>query len=204
MKTYRRPETKKQYRISRAARLRRESARTLETAHEMASDIATVEPLLSSRHPEARDRRYRRRLYGTLTRAALQDAAAHRLDLRKDFSLYGINGTDPDALPKLRIVLEQLSLARHTMKAANVYVRNNDRYGLRKLLFSESEIDRLLQADFTGHRGFSPALMNNIKADIEQTSRRIHELENARYRSLSPRIQPATIQAHAPVAIVAA
>lgn len=204
MKTFQRKEAKREHEITRAARLRRVSAKTLETAQEMASAIASVEPILSSHHSAARDRRYRRRLHDTLTHAALEDAATHRLDAREDFSLHGITGNYPDALPKLRVVLEQLSLARHTMKSANVCVRNNDREGLRKLLFSEPEIDRLLQPDFTGHRGFSPMLLTHIKADIARATQRIGELENARYRHEPPRLQPATIQAYQLTAIIAA
>lgn len=204
MKTFQRKESKRQLEITRAARLRRISARTIETAQEMASAIASVEPILSSHHSEARDRRYRRRLHDTLTHAALEDAATHRLDVREDFSIHGITGSDPEALPKLRVVLEQLSLARHTMKSANVCVRNNDREGLRKLLFSEPEIDRLLQPDFTGHRGFSPMLLTHIKANIAHATQRISDLESARYRHDAPRIQASTIQGDQTTAVIAA
>ena len=195
---------KKQHLINRAARLRRVNAKALDTAQEMASAIASVEPILSSHHSEARDRRYRRRLHDTLTHASLENAATHRLDAREDFSIHGITGNDPEALPKLRVVLEQLSLARHTMKSANVCVRSNDRDGLRKLLFSEPEIDRLLQPDFTGYRGFSPMLLTHIKADIARATQRIGDLENARYRHEAQRIQPSVSQGEQSADIIAA
>lgn len=191
-----RQEARKQRLLDRAAKARAEAARAEEAANRVASFIPLGQPILVGHHSEKRHRRDLDRIDRGLRRSREERAHAQELERRADaVGTAGVSSDDPEAVPKLRVKLDELERAQERRKAVNAAWRTAGKPdpAAAEAWCKVAEVSGL-SADDVGKirlemarvRGWQPNTppfptyaVSNAAAEIRRVKTRIAELQQA-------------------------
>ncbi len=165
--------------VAAAERATRESASSLQQAHNMASVIPFGQPILVGHYSESADRNYRARIEGKYRKGFDLHEKAARLRARAEAMEHNttIFSDDPRAAEKIEERIAQLEERQALMVAANKLVKKNDRAGLAALGFSDARIDSLMTPDFVGRTGFPAFELANNRSNINRLKDRQKVIE---------------------------
>ena len=160
----------------------------LNAARIAANAIPFGQPILAGHYSANRDRRFRGRITTNMRNGIKLVEKAKELKRRASaVGKGGISSDDVNAIAKLQAQVVALEAMQTKMKKSNQLVRKNDRDGLAKLGYSESEIAKLFTPDFMGRLGFPAWMVTNNGANIRRIKERIKILEKA---ATKPEIEP--------------
>ncbi len=166
----------------RAAALQVEAARADVRAHDIGRNIPFGQPIIVGHHSERGHRNAvekMRRSYekGRELREAASEAE-HRA--RAAESNHAISSDDPNAIEKLTQKIESIERHRDRMKAFNKLMKKNDTEGMKALGFSEEQIYKLLNPQFSYMgKGFPSYELTSCSAEIRRCKERIAAIQRA-------------------------
>lgn len=91
-----------------------------------------------------------------------------------------IKSGDADAVEQLKSKIEKLEQQQQLYKNANEAIRKNDNETLKKLGFTDAQIEELKKPDFCGRVGFPDYVLTNNNANIRRLKDRLKTLEKAK------------------------
>jgi Domain of unknown function (DUF3560) len=145
-----RQEAKRARLLERAEQKRQEGEAHHKTADRMASVIPFGQPILVGHHSEGRDRRYRARIHGHMSKWIELDNYAKELERRAEaVGTGGISSDDPEAIDKLKVKVARLEATQERMKQANAAIRKKDDEGLKALGFDNAQIIKAKDSRFS-------------------------------------------------------
>jgi Domain of unknown function (DUF3560) len=166
--------------LERAETKRREAKGHQRTADRMASVIPFGQRILVGHYSEGRDRRYRARIHGHMSKWIELDNYAKELERRAEsVGTGGISPDDPEAIDKLKAKVARFEAVQEKMKQANRAIRAKNEEDLKTLGFDEAQIAKLKTPDFAGRIGFPDYALTNNGANIRRIKQRIEQLEKA-------------------------
>jgi hypothetical protein len=164
--------------LERAENKRREAEGHHKRADSMASVIPFGQPILVGHHSEGRDRSYRARIHGHMSKWIDLDSYAKDLERRAEsVGRAGISSDDPEAIDKLKAKVARLEETQEKMKQANRAIRAKNDEDLKTMGFTEAQIEKLKAPDFCGRIGFPGYALTNNGANIRRIKQRIEQLE---------------------------
>jgi len=175
-----RKESRIDYLRSKASKFSTMSDDALESSRAISNLIPFGQPILVGHHSEGRHRRDLQRIDDRMRKCCeLADKAKYYERRAKAAeSNTSISSDDPEAVKLLTEKLKSLETNHQLMKDANKCMRKGDRDGLRKLGFSEINIEELFRPDFAGRKGFADFRLTNNLAEIKRIKGRIKQLRD--------------------------
>ncbi|MES2206750.1 MAG: DUF3560 domain-containing protein [Pseudomonadota bacterium] len=180
-------ERKRDRYASLAAKARQQSDSIYKQARSMSSCIPFGQPILVGHHSERRDRNFRNRIHNTYGKSfKLNDKASYYEGKAASVGSGGISSDDPEAIQKLKAELAACENLQTKMKKTNACFRKNDREGLKKLGYSDQEIENFFKPNFIGRTssviyqggiGFASYQLSNNNANMRRIKLRIQDLE---------------------------
>lgn len=172
---------------AKAAGLRLAAGDAQARARAIGAAIPPGQPVLVGHHSQRRHERDLARMDRAMRKSIELGAAATRLERRaaRAEAHPVISSDDPEAVPKLRLKLEDLDRQREKMRAANAAIRagGDAQARLVALGFSKERAAKLLQPDALGNVGFPAYALRNAASERTRLTARIQDLER---RATSP------------------
>jgi hypothetical protein len=165
---------------NRAAKNEAEADRLYKTSNEMASFIPPGQPILIGHHSEKGDRRYREQMRNVSSKSVEQrNKAAYCAEKAESIeNNHAIFSDDPEALQKLNEKLKTLQELQEFMKAANKYIKKNDKAGFLKLAHATERLwEQLTTPDYVNRTGYPSYKLTNNNANIKRIANRIADLK---------------------------
>lgn len=162
-----------------AAKKKQESERLYSQAKNMASVIPLGQPILVGHHSEFRDRNYREKIHNTFGKAfKSSDTAMYYEDKAETIeSNRAISSDDPQAITKLQQKLERVKASHAFMKAANAFIRKNDKAGFLALQGATEALWNELHEPRHGGIGYPHYKLPYALAEIGRLEARIATLK---------------------------
>ncbi len=177
-------EKRKQNRIDhareQAEKKKQEAASLHKKADQMSEHIPFGQPILKGHHSEKADRRYRRRIRDTYSKAVeASDKASYYADKAKTIENNdAIFSDDPDAIEKLEERIEELQQLQEFMKAANKLILKRNKVEFLKLVGASEELwEELNQPGRFGGMGYASFELKNNGANLRRLKSRRNELQ---------------------------
>lgn len=177
-------EERRQRRIENAqnqAKKNKQAARDYEKkASQMASAIPMGQPILIGHHSEQRDRRNRSQLHNTFGKSveANRKAGYYADKAECIANNKAISSDDPQAIEKLEAKLATLKNLQEFMKAANKYIKKQDKDAFLKLEYGGEDLWLQLNTpDCMKDNGFPQYKLSNNDANIRRIEERLAGLK---------------------------
>lgn len=175
-------EAKKQARIERlqaaAERAEERAEAKFSQASRMASVIPFGQPILVGHHSEGRDRRYRERIGKAMDKGCeeMKKAEYYADRAAAAENNTAISSDDPEACDKLAVKIAEAEKLQETMREFNKAMRKGDNARMLELLGTQARVDKMLEPDFCGRKGFADYQLQNNNANIRRMKERQAQL----------------------------
>jgi hypothetical protein len=173
-------ESKRERLEDRAEKANQQSNAFYESSKSLADMIPFGQPILIGHHSENRSRKHHEKIFNDMGKSvAAGNKADYLANKAANLGCNGIASDDPEAIKKLKIMLESLQNSQEVMKSINKVIRSNHLNDTEKLEYM-IQTHKLKEADANQtlkDRGFASYSLSNNNATINNTKERIKDLE---------------------------
>lgn len=172
--------------VDRAEKAEKRADDYYKRSQDLVGMIPLGQPILVGHHSEKRHRATVAKSHQAMHKSIDESRKADTLKMKAHtVGSGGIASDDPGALQKLENKLADRERTQAMMKGANAASKRKDEEGLKKLGFSDVDLESMKKSDAWGGRLFEPYQLQNNNAEIRRLKQRIEETKSL-YRMEAP------------------